>query len=85
MGPRRPGHPEGPTGSELHRVLAAKDVTLATALAREFGVEVPMGSLSEHLLTAYRDGGFAAEDLLATVKGVEEQAGIVVRGRGPDL
>ena len=65
--------------------LAAKDVTLATALAREFGVEVPMGSLSEQLLLAYRDGGFAAEDLLATVKGVEEQAGIVVRGRGPDL
>jgi 3-hydroxyisobutyrate dehydrogenase-like beta-hydroxyacid dehydrogenase len=65
--------------------LAAKDVTLATGLAREFGVDVPMGSLSEQLLVAYRDGGFADEDLLATVKGVEEQAGIVVRGRGPDL
>jgi 3-hydroxyisobutyrate dehydrogenase len=65
--------------------LAVKDVTLATALAEEFGVDVPMGRLSEELLTAYRDGGFASEDLLATVKGVEEQAGTVVRGRGPDL
>ena len=65
--------------------LAVKDVTLATALAEEFGVDVPMGRLSEQLLTAYRDGGFAAEDLLATVKGVEEQAGTVVRGTGPDL
>ena len=65
--------------------LAVKDVTLATALAEEFDVDVPMGRLAEELLTAYRDGGFAAEDLLATVKGVEEQAGVVVRGRGPDL
>ena len=65
--------------------LAVKDVSLATDLAREHGVEVPMGSLSEQLLSAYRDTGFAAEDLLATVKAVEEQAGVVVRGRGPDL
>jgi 3-hydroxyisobutyrate dehydrogenase-like beta-hydroxyacid dehydrogenase len=62
--------------------LAAKDIGLATELAKEMGVPVPMGSRAEELILGYRDGGFADEDVLATVKSVEEQAGQVVRGRG---
>jgi 3-hydroxyisobutyrate dehydrogenase-like beta-hydroxyacid dehydrogenase len=62
--------------------LAAKDIALATALADELGVPFALGERVEELLVGYRDGGFAAEDVLATVKSVEERAGIVVRGRG---
>ena len=62
--------------------LAAKDIQLATALADELGVPFDLGKRVEELLVAYRDGGFAAEDVLATVKSVEERAGIVVRGKG---
>ena len=61
--------------------LAAKDISLATALADELGVPFDLGKRVEDLLVGYRDGGFAAEDVLATVKSVEERAGIVVRGR----
>ena len=61
--------------------LAAKDIQLATALADELGVPFDLGKRVEELLVGYRDGGFAAEDVLATVKSVEERAGIVVRGR----
>lgn len=61
--------------------LAAKDISLATDLAAEMGVDLPMGSRVAELLLGYRDNGFAAEDVLATVKAIEEQAGIVVRGR----
>ena len=62
--------------------LAAKDIQLATALADELGVPFALGKRVEELLVGYRDGGFAAEDVLATVKSVEERAGIVVRGKG---
>ena len=62
--------------------LAAKDIELATGLAKELGVPFALGERVEELLVAYRDGGFAAEDVLATVKSLEERAGIVVRGRG---
>jgi 3-hydroxyisobutyrate dehydrogenase-like beta-hydroxyacid dehydrogenase len=65
--------------------LAAKDIGLAMDLAAEMGVEVPMGQRAKDLILGYRDGGFAQEDVLATVKAVEEQAGIVVRGRGADM
>jgi len=62
--------------------LAAKDIALATELAREAGVPFALGDRVEELLVAYRDGGFAAEDVLATVKSIEERAGVVVRGKG---
>ena len=65
--------------------LATKDIALATALADELGVPVPMGARAEELLVGYRDGAFAAEDVLATVKAIEDRAGVVVRGRAPDL
>jgi 2-hydroxymethylglutarate dehydrogenase len=64
--------------------LAAKDIGLATALAEELGVPVPMGQRAQDLIFGYRDGGFADEDVLATVRAIEERAGIVVRGLGVD-
>lgn len=64
--------------------LASKDIGLATALADEFGVAVPMGRAAQELLFGYRDNGFADEDVLATVKAVEEAAGFQVRGSWRD-
>jgi 3-hydroxyisobutyrate dehydrogenase-like beta-hydroxyacid dehydrogenase len=65
--------------------LAAKDIGLLTDLARELEVPAPMAEWVEKILVDYRDGGFAAEDVFATVKSLEERAGVVVRGRGPNL
>jgi len=64
--------------------LASKDIGLATALAEEFGVAVPMGQAAQERLFHYRDHGFADEDVLATVKAVEEAAGFQVRGTWRD-
>ena len=64
--------------------LAAKDIGLATALAEQLGVPVPMGERAQELILRFRDGDFAQEDVLATVRAVEEQAGYVVRGQGID-
>jgi 3-hydroxyisobutyrate dehydrogenase-like beta-hydroxyacid dehydrogenase len=64
--------------------LASKDIGLATALAEEFGVAVPMGQAAQERLFHYRDNGFADEDVLATVKAVEEAAGFQVRGTWRD-
>jgi 3-hydroxyisobutyrate dehydrogenase-like beta-hydroxyacid dehydrogenase len=60
--------------------LAAKDIGLAVDLAHEMGVPVPMGEHTRGLITGYRDGGYAEEDLLATVKAIETKADFVVRG-----
>jgi 3-hydroxyisobutyrate dehydrogenase len=60
--------------------LASKDIGLATALAKEFGVPVKMGSTAEELIRHYQTTGYAKEDVLATVKELEKQTGTVVRG-----
>jgi 3-hydroxyisobutyrate dehydrogenase-like beta-hydroxyacid dehydrogenase len=60
--------------------LASKDIGLAQELATELGVPVPMGKVAHDLILGYRDNGYAEEDVLATVKSVEEQAGFQVRG-----
>ena len=64
--------------------MAAKDIGLATDLAAELGVPVPMGERAQELLLRFRDGDFAREDVLATVRAVEEEAGFQVRGLGID-
>lgn len=64
--------------------LASKDIGLAVDLADELDVPVPMGSHVAGLLTGYRDNGFADEDILATVRALEEQAGFTVRGLAAD-
>src|SRR5262245_4187833 len=60
--------------------LASKDIGLATALAKENGVPLKMGSAAEELIRHYQGNGYAREDVLATVKELENQAGTVVRG-----
>jgi 3-hydroxyisobutyrate dehydrogenase len=64
--------------------LACKDIGLAVELAHELGVPVPMGEHTQGLLVGYRDMDFAAEDVLATIKALEERAGFTVRGAAPD-
>ncbi len=68
----------------FNNTLASKDIGLAVDLARELQVPVPMGEHTKSLLNHYRDNGFGAEDVLATVKALEEQADFVVRGAAPD-
>jgi len=60
--------------------LASKDMSLATALAKEYGVPLKMGSAAEDLIRHYQAIGYAREDVLATVKELEKQTGKVVRG-----
>jgi 2-hydroxymethylglutarate dehydrogenase len=60
--------------------LARKDMSLATALARECGVPLKMGTAAEELIRHYQMTGYAKEDVLATVKELEKQTGTVVRG-----
>jgi 3-hydroxyisobutyrate dehydrogenase-like beta-hydroxyacid dehydrogenase len=62
--------------------LASKDIGLAVGLAAELGVPVPMGEHARHRIEHYRATGFAEEDILASVRAIEEQAGVVVRGTG---
>jgi len=60
--------------------LASKDISLATALAKEFAVPLKMGTAAEELIRHYQANGYAKEDVLATVKELEKLAGVVVRG-----
>ncbi len=60
--------------------LACKDIGLATDLAREVGVDLTMIPTAERLLKNFQANGFAKEDVLATVKALEEAADVTVRG-----
>ncbi|MGE0825221.1 MAG: NAD(P)-dependent oxidoreductase [Candidatus Binatia bacterium] len=60
--------------------LARKDIGLATQLADEFAVPLAMGKAAEALIANYQKTGYAKEDVLATIKALEEQTGITVRG-----
>jgi 2-hydroxymethylglutarate dehydrogenase len=60
--------------------LASKDISLATALAKEFAVPLKMGTAAEELIRHYQANGYAKEDVLATIKELEKQTGTVVRG-----
>jgi 3-hydroxyisobutyrate dehydrogenase-like beta-hydroxyacid dehydrogenase len=62
--------------------LAAKDIALASALADDVGVAVPMGQLARQLIHQYRDGDHGGEDVFGLVRMIEQQAGFVVRGTG---
>src|SRR5262249_35596419 len=60
--------------------LASKDISLATALAKEIGVPLKRGTAAEELIRHYQAHGYAKEDVIATIKELEKQAGTVVRG-----
>jgi hypothetical protein len=53
-------------------------MSLATGLAREFGVPLKMGAAAEELIRHYQITGYAKEDVLATVKELEKQTGTVL-------
>ena len=69
-------------GPSFTTALATKDLGLATDLAAEFDVPVPMGAHAQALIEGYRDNGYVDQDVLATVRALEEQAEFQVRGLG---
>jgi 3-hydroxyisobutyrate dehydrogenase len=60
--------------------LASKDISLAVGLAKEIGVPLTIGKVAEELVRHYQTSGYAKEDILATIKELEKQAGVTVRG-----
>jgi 2-hydroxymethylglutarate dehydrogenase len=60
--------------------LASKDISLAVGLAKELGVPLTIGKVAEELVRHYQTSGYAKEDILATIKELEKQAGVTVRG-----
>ncbi len=60
--------------------LARKDIGLATSLAQELGVPLTMGRVAEELIHHYYANGYAREDILSTIKALEQQTGVIVRG-----
>ncbi len=60
--------------------LACKDIGLAADLAKEMDVDLTMVAKAKELLTNFQQNGFAKEDVLATIKSLEEAAGVTVRG-----
>ncbi len=64
--------------------LAFKDINLAADLAKELGVDLPMGSVTQRLLKEFCQSGFADEDILATIKILEDSSGASIRGQWRD-
>jgi 3-hydroxyisobutyrate dehydrogenase-like beta-hydroxyacid dehydrogenase len=62
--------------------LAAKDAGLNIELAEHFEVPAPVGAAVYDELRRHRDAGLGAEDVLAIVKTLEQDAGVTVRGTG---
>ena len=59
--------------------LAFKDISLATELAREYNVPMPMSTLAEQIAMQAMNRGWAEHDSSVTVRLQEEQAGVEVR------
>jgi len=59
--------------------LAYKDISLATELAREYSVPMPMSTLAEQIAMQAMNRGWAERDSSVTVLLQEEQAGVEVR------
>ena len=59
--------------------LAFKDISLATELAREYNVPMPMSTLAEQIAMQAMNRGWADQDSSVTVRLQEEQAQVEVR------
>jgi 3-hydroxyisobutyrate dehydrogenase len=59
--------------------LAYKDISLATELAWEYSVSMPMATLAEQIAMEAMNRGWADQDSSVTVLLQEEQAGVQVR------
>lgn len=64
--------------------LACKDIGLAAQLADELDVPLTMAASAQALLKGYQAGGFAQEDVLASIKALEQRTGTTVRGTWDD-
>ena len=64
--------------------LACKDMGLASDLAKELDVPLTVAKAAEGLLKGYQSRGFAQEDVLATIKALEQQTQTTVRGTWDD-
>ncbi len=64
--------------------LAFKDINLVADLAKELGVYLPMSSVTQRLLKEFCQSGFADEDILATIKVLEDSSGASIRGQWRD-
>ena len=64
--------------------LACKDIGLAAQLADELDVPLTMAASAQELLKGYQAGGFAQEDVLASIKALEQRTGTTVRGTWDD-
>ncbi len=64
--------------------LACKDMGLATDLGAELDVPLMIASAAQELLKGYQSSGFAQEDVLATIKALEQQTETTVRGTWDD-
>jgi 2-hydroxymethylglutarate dehydrogenase len=60
--------------------LACKDIGLAMDLADEMDLDLTMVPTAQKLLKGFQAGGFAQEDVLATIKSLEKAADVTVRG-----
>ena len=59
--------------------LAHKDISLATELAREYDVPMPMSTLAQQISLQAMNRGWGHADSSSTVRLQEEQAGVEVR------
>ena len=59
--------------------LAHKDISLATELAREYDVPMPMSTLAQQISLQAMNRGWGQADSSSTVRLQEEQAGVEVR------
>ncbi len=64
--------------------LACKDIGLAAQLADELDVPLTMAASAQELLEGYQAGGFAQEDVLASIKALEQRTDTTVRGTWDD-
>ena len=60
--------------------LACKDIDLATELAAELNMDLEMVSVSQKMLKRFQASGLGQEDILATIKSLEDANQVVVRG-----
>jgi 3-hydroxyisobutyrate dehydrogenase-like beta-hydroxyacid dehydrogenase len=60
--------------------LACKDIDLATELAADLNMDLEMVSVAQKMLKRFQASGLGQEDILATIKSLEDANQVVVRG-----
>ena len=60
--------------------LACKDIDLATELATDLNMDLEIVSVAQKMLKRFQASGLGQEDILATIKSLEDANQVVVRG-----